>query len=382
MKAGGLASVLVLLFGLSVSPRSEAFPELTRHGYTSCTSCHVSPNGGGVLTPYGRNLSRELLSTWGAPREAEVLHGALPEEWMKGLEESKLRIGGDARWIQTHKENSSVRSGQFFFMQENIEAAYDQGPWVLDLSVGKIEDPRGQKEFRLVASRYFGMYRVGENASARVGRFTTAFGLNMADHTLSVRRPLGLEPESERDNLELSWISEKNQYFATFMKSVAANGESDREQAVVLRYERVINENSRVGGSFWQGEGGTEDSNSKFKRFMVALHSIVNISKQVFVMAEIDRQERSDAPSSGGTLTQSQYAYVRLHYEPVQGVIPMLQFQHERGDINLDSTEANKYGLGLSFFPRPHFEFFGIWNRVSKQSVWSDEAYLMLHYYL
>jgi hypothetical protein len=373
---------LVLLFGLSLSTKSEAFPELTRHGYTSCTSCHVSPNGGGVLTPYGRNLSRELLSTWGNPREAEVLHGALPEEWMKGLEESKVRIGGDARWIQTRKENSASKSGAFFLMQENIEAAWDAGPWVVDLSVGKIEDPMGKKEFRLVGSRYFGMYRMGENAAIRVGRFGTAFGLNLADHTLSVRRPLGLEPEFDRDNVELSWISEKNQYFASFMKSADANGETDREQAVALRYDRVINENSRVGASFWQGEGGTAASDSKFKRFMVALHTIVNISHQVYVMGEIDRQERRDAPSTGGKLTQSQYGFLRLYYEPVQGIVPLLQYQHERGDIALDSTEANKYGLGASWFPRPHFEFFGIWNRVRKQSEWSDEAYLMLHYYL
>jgi hypothetical protein len=108
----------------------------------------------------------------------------------------------------------------------------------------------------------------------------------------------------------------------------------------------------------------------------------VNISHQVFVMGEIDRQERSDSPSSGGRLTQAQYGYLRLHYEPVQGVIPLLQYQHERGDINLDSTETNKYGFGVSFFPRPHFEFFGVWNRVWKQGDWSDEAYLMLHYYL
>jgi len=81
---GGLASLSAtfLFFAATVA---DAFPELTRHGYVSCTACHVSPNGGGAMTPYGRGLSRELLSTWGGTREAEVGHGLLPKQWADAL---------------------------------------------------------------------------------------------------------------------------------------------------------------------------------------------------------------------------------------------------------------------------------------------------------
>ncbi len=361
---------------------AHAFPELTRHGYTSCTACHTAPNGGGALTPYGRNLSRELLSTWGAPREAEVLHGALPKEWMESLEGSPLRFGGDLRYIQTHRENANVRAGQFFLMQAGVEVAYDQGAWAVAISSGKIEDPRGSKEFRFVSPRYYGLLRAGESLNIRAGRFPTAFGINLADHTLSVRRPLGLGPEVERDNLEFSWLGEKDQAFVSVMTSAPSTPDTDRERAVVLRYDRILGEKSRVGGSFWQGEGGADASDSRYQRFMLALHSIVNISESWFFTGELDRQERLDKPSTGSNLTQSQYAFLRLHYEPVRGVVPFAQLQHERGDVNLDSSEANKYGLGFNWYPRPHFEFLGIWNRVSRQGAWSDEAYLLLHYYL
>lgn len=361
---------------------AHAFPELTRHGYTSCTACHTAPNGGGALTPYGRNLSRELLSTWGALREAEVLHGALPKEWMESLEGSPLRFGGDIRYIQTHRENANVRAGQFFLMQAGVEVAYDQGAWAVALSSGKIEDPRGAKEFRFVSPRYYGLLRAGESLNIRAGRFPTAFGINLADHTLSVRRPLGLGPEVERDNLEFSWLGEKDQAFLSVMNSAPSTPDTDRERAVVLRYDRILNERSRIGGSFWQGEGGSSASDSRYQRFMLALHSIVNISESWFFTGELDRQERLDKPSTGFNLTQSQYAFLRLHYEPVRGVVPFFQVQHERGDVNLNSSEANKYGLGFNWYPRPHFEFLGIWNRVSRQGAWSDEAYLLLHYYL
>ncbi len=363
---------------------AEAFPELTRHGYASCIACHVSPNGGGVLTPYGRNLSLDMLSTWGNPREAEVLHGFLPKKYMEDLEGSKFRVGGNVRTVQTHRDNRNVRSGRYFLMQAEVEAAYDAGPFAVVMSVGKIEDPMGKGNFSFVSSRFFGLARFGESANARIGRFSTAFGLNLADHTLSIRRPLGIGPEVERDNVELSWLGEKDQFFASYMQTVTATADASRERAAVFRYERVVNERSRLGASFWQGDGGSENIalGTKFTRFMVALHGIVNINEQWFLTCELDRQERIDKKSAGDGLLQSQYAYLRLQYEPVQGVLPLVQYQHERGDIGINSTDINKYGFGINFFPRPHFEILGIWNKAVRQNDWSDEAYLLFHYYL
>lgn len=377
-------SIPILAAILIASSNSQAFPELTRHGYASCIACHVSPNGGGVLTPYGRNLSRDMLSTWGTPREAEILHGALPERYMKDLADSKYQFGGDLRSIQTHRENKILRAGRFFLMQAEVEAAYDAGPAALVMSVGKIEDPLGNGAFSFVSSRFYGLARFAENGNFRAGRFSTAYGLNLADHTVSIRRPLGIGPDVERDNAELSWLGEKDQVFISYMQTVGSTPDAFRERAAVFRYDRVINERSRAGASFWQGVGGTEDvaSGTKFTRFMIALHGIANLSDQWFVAGEIDRQERIDKKSTGDGLTQSQFAYVRLEYEPFQGVLPLLQYQHERGDVSLNSTETNKYGLGLNFFPRPHFELLGIWNKTVKQNEWGDEAYLLLHYYL
>jgi hypothetical protein len=61
---------------LLVSGRAMGFPDLIRHGYTNCIACHVSPNGGGVLTKYGRSLSKELLSTWGREGEEKFAYFA------------------------------------------------------------------------------------------------------------------------------------------------------------------------------------------------------------------------------------------------------------------------------------------------------------------
>ena len=74
----GLGFLVFIFVGVA-----QAFPEMIRLGYVNCTSCHVSPNGGGLLTDYGRSISSEALSTWAKPKEELPGHGFLPEppEW-------------------------------------------------------------------------------------------------------------------------------------------------------------------------------------------------------------------------------------------------------------------------------------------------------------
>src|SRR3954452_12614673 len=62
MRFARLVCFGLLGFGLLQSPAGWAFPENVRHGYTNCVSCHVNPNGQGLLNPYGRQLSKAMQS--------------------------------------------------------------------------------------------------------------------------------------------------------------------------------------------------------------------------------------------------------------------------------------------------------------------------------
>jgi len=52
-----------------------AYPNMIRLGYTSCATCHVSPQGGGVLTRYGRGIDYAQTIRAGEPPDAEVPSG-------------------------------------------------------------------------------------------------------------------------------------------------------------------------------------------------------------------------------------------------------------------------------------------------------------------
>ena len=114
-----LTGALTLL-GLA---KADAFPELIRHGYVNCSACHVSPAGGGVLTPYGRGLSNEIVSRWGTEKETLPLHGLVPLEKVQDC----LFLGGDLRGVQTQYENNLVKDGQWIPMQAQAEVAARAG---------------------------------------------------------------------------------------------------------------------------------------------------------------------------------------------------------------------------------------------------------------
>src|SRR4051812_13294315 len=103
---------ILILLGCMYSQLSQAFPELVRHGYVNCIACHVSPTGGGVLTQYGRELSREILSTWGIQNENEskFAYGIIKTpEWLDAI--------GEYRGIYAYQNNPFIQEGKYIYMK-------------------------------------------------------------------------------------------------------------------------------------------------------------------------------------------------------------------------------------------------------------------------
>src|SRR5678815_1174379 len=90
--AAGLVAA-ALAFG--VAARSYAYPQFPMSRDQTCTGCHISPAGGGLLTENGL-LTDEAISQWGTP--AGFFYGKIPTPpW--------LVLGGDLRgasgYVQT-----------------------------------------------------------------------------------------------------------------------------------------------------------------------------------------------------------------------------------------------------------------------------------------
>ncbi len=182
---------------------ANAFPEFVRFGYQSCSSCHVSPAGGGILTSYGRSFASEKLSTWSYENEEQLLHGAvLMPEW--------LIIGGNVRQLQSYVETPRARDARWLPMQRDFDACVSKfsATFCATIGITKPAALSGDQHSQYGMRKYMLKYDVNDYASVRLGRFFTRYGLMIANHTSAIRKGLGFFPLSETDHLELNFANE------------------------------------------------------------------------------------------------------------------------------------------------------------------------------
>jgi hypothetical protein len=203
---------LLALTGLVLAASAAAVraePAFLSRQYTRCTTCHFSATGGGLLTPYGRSLSRQELSTFGRSptgsqpgnREHEFLWGAL------GNRLGALSVGIDVR--PAHLDVNFVGGDlkRDFFMTADLLAAYRRNGWTLYGEFGR--EPRSTGT-RLASYEYWVAHQSEKGLGFKAGRFLPAYGINFADHTAFTRASLGLDSYDQVLGLELSHTSERH----------------------------------------------------------------------------------------------------------------------------------------------------------------------------
>lgn len=163
----------------------HGFPANSRLGYGNCATCHHSPTGGGVLTPYGKSTASEISS-----------FVFFEDEDSKP---SPLILGLDSRFLYTHSKGREA----FFPMQMDAEL----GLQIKKLKVigqlglyGENYAVASYRAYALIANRVH---------SVRLGHFAAAFGLNEPDHYLPGRNLLGFDNREASTNLEYVYTSKK-----------------------------------------------------------------------------------------------------------------------------------------------------------------------------
>lgn len=358
---------LLILF---VSQASFAFPDMIRHGYTSCTSCHVSPGGGGLLTAYGRTISSELLSRWSFAGEEQPLQGML--KGFDGSEERGFNIGGDLRFLQTRTETKEYKRGRFVPMQRDVEAAFKYDNFSVVASYGLIYDPFGpdKSSFR----RYYGLWNISDRISVRAGKFTPVFGIMLSDHYLSIKQGQQLGLGSERNTIESHLIFEKWSAHMSLSKSTEVAGLFVQEHSATGGLNYNVTETARLGVNYWLGsyKGGRRD--------ITGINALIGFNKFIYSLSEVDLQV--DVPNDLGTTKGIRY-FQRLGYEISRGLHLFTQIDGSQTDLKKTNTRYNAPGVGASFFPRPHFDLQLTWTRPKyEDQARSDSAFFVFHYYL
>jgi len=355
--------LLALLLACVSIEKLLAFPEMVRHGYTSCTSCHVSPNGGGVLTQYGRSLSRELMSTWGQAGEEGVLYGAIPTS-------ERFVVGGDFRFLQVYRDTETKRTARFFPMQMAVEAvAYPTAKVGINgmLAYERKTESEG-KGGKITSPQHYLIYTPSSSLILRFGKFQRPFGINTPEHHLASRARMGIGPGTERYQLEATQIEDNYEVAVAGTLGSIDRTELD-ERGLTIRPQLILG-NLKLGMSYAFLKS-TDTIKHQWGPFFMW-----GITNALTAMAEFDFEWKED----NSVFMRTNQNFVKVLFEVSAGIAPYSLYEV---DWNKQGEVVHRPGIGLQFFPRPHFEFNALFQKTlgpTAQNV--DQGLLMLHYYL
>lgn len=368
-------SLMTLIVWVLPSP-ARAFPEFVRHGYFSCTSCHVNPSGGGILTDYGRSYSAEKLSAASIKGEEEALHGVLTGEPGKGIR-SWLLIGGNLRQLQAASETSTSRDGRWIPMQRDLEICLIGGGATACATGGITKygwaSSTGKTEYGL--RKYSLNVQATESIMIRTGRFSPRFGTMIPDHNAWIQAASGRGIDDERDQLELIFSTDKLEVAVT--RDQGRYGEDHIPSGYIVNAVHAMTETIRTGVSY-----RTQNSNSS-KSQTAGIFTAAGINENAYVLTEINHQSRA-ANSPGKQDTTRIASYVKAGLEINQGLVTYAVQQIDWKEGHLSPARRDMYGIGLQYFPRPHFELDARAGKILNRAdfTYLNTAYLLLHYYL
>jgi hypothetical protein len=363
----------ILLFSIAVGAQKVwAFPENVRNGYSHCAACHVSPNGGGLLTPYGRAISAELLSTWGSENEAQFAYNLIrPPKW--------LNLGGDVRPLFSYRDKPPQSDTRIFLMQADLEAVATYGKVTIDGTFGYQYLPNYESwTDALTSRRHYLLFQATDEISLRFGKFYPAFGIYTDNHYVVTRHDLGFDQGMESYNFEAAWQGDPGSVFLTGIFGRFDSPDLRREMGFATRTSLSFADRYQVGLSYLYG------SQDQTSRHVIGPFGILGFTPHFFLLTETDFQrihiENASSGSGWGAVD-----FQRLDYEWIQGVHTYIIQEYSRRLFSELRTLKVAYGLGFQFFPRPHWELRAEWTKrkeLSSTTSFYDFFWLQLHLYL
>ena len=264
-----LCTISALSAFFSCAVPASALPTMIRLGYPNCVSCHVSPQGGGLLNSYGHGIddAQSLRAGEYRPRE-----GA-PWSWLT----ADGRINQDFRLVSTGQVNTAT--GQPMLGVEKMRLFYrnvsqlGRGFQVTATMAGENEpslrkttayDPatRESKVFLVTALLD---YKPTSNMQFSFGRDQLPTGLNIPDQTVFIKARNRLGYYDNPTQMKLFWWGKRYQITPfVFSRSGEENTIARESGGGAVAEVDVLGKGRTVlGGTFLHGYSSLWNRNVK-----------------------------------------------------------------------------------------------------------------------
>jgi hypothetical protein len=375
-----LLSILGLSAALLGARAAHAYPQWQfSSGTARCQQCHYSPTGGGLINGYGRDAAGSDLSTWEG--NGDFAHGAVDlPRW--------LALGADLRGAALAHSNGSPEGREIalFPMQADLLARFAIGDqFAVQVSAGYAGrvrsagaspgaggyEPKATSQF--ISREHYVIWRpAAQGAYVRAGRFFTPYGLRLAEHSLYVRRDMGINLQQETYGVSGGYLARDWELHLTaFGPDFLQNGYQEAGGGAM--YERRF-DHSALGLSTRVGvhDGATRTYGGPFAKYWAeTIKTLLQVELNVLYEA-----------AGGGNQTGFVGVLAPAVF-PFKGLWVMPFVERRQTNLNTQDSATNAYGGQINWFPYPHFELtlLGRFQDPVGEAK-ASTAMAFLHYYL
>jgi hypothetical protein len=205
-----VGSLVAALLALGFAGRAYAYPQFQLSRERTCSGCHISPAGDGLLNENGL-VTAETISQWGTP--AGFFYGKIPTP-------SWLVLGGDLRGASGYVQSPEKLLASFPMQIEAYAHATLGAGLSLYADVGSRASQVGNEGTTFIWSReHYLMWQkhAGETTGlfVRAGRFMPVFGQRIAEHPTYTRKWGGTPLYAETYGLAVEYVDPRFEVHAT-----------------------------------------------------------------------------------------------------------------------------------------------------------------------
>jgi hypothetical protein len=234
--------LLAIVVAAALGHAAHAYPQYQLSRDATCTGCHLSPAGGGLLDENGLAVAESTSSGSGA---AAFLHGALePPSW--------LALGGDVRLAGGAVGNGKL-GGAAYPMQAEVYASAAAGGLSLEVTGGLRRPADGASAAHVAWSReHYVMWRQHPSspygAYVRLGRFMPVFGLRLAEHIAYTQRYGGYPLYGEAYGAAVEYVDAAFEVHATGFVHDSIGSAVEHGDGAAVYAEARLGKHAAVGG--------------------------------------------------------------------------------------------------------------------------------------
>lgn len=395
----GIILLAALAVWLGAARRAEALPRFAVRTGLPCSACHVNPTGGGMRTPFGRNVyAQRWLAT---PNVAETTWA--PPELEVG---EHVTFGGDLRagylWQNSARDEFADVSS-FNLMQGDLYVAVDAGPklsFYLDRGV------YGGYEAFVLVRPWAG------KLALKVGRFFVPFGLRDVNHAHYVREGVGFGATDKDSGVEVGWLGKRTSiigsitngtYGDAFLDTGGANETNVYDKMVSLRLvhqprlgrfqllvsasaaynENVSQQNPLFVPALFIGRQ-SEQIRQGVDEWRADLAAGVSIGRLWWRGEIVGIRDSFEGPDLRALYGYS--SFQELGLTPIQGLDLVVTYEFADSDVEFSRGRVERVGADIAWFPLPYLEISVIarhqWGEADFLIGARDDVIVFTHLYL